>query len=253
MKLLNTITALPSALLLSVSVGAASYFNDFSSGDLSDFTFEGLETANWTVVADGRLHSDESGTPGTHVPTTSGGPGVALVNGFSDLDYFRIEARISVDGDGGLVNGSGDFGHVGFVWGFTDFSNLSMTYLRTHSNHVTAWSRTNSLFSSGEVITGVNPTTNGVEHDFAIEVDHSSKTMHTWYDGSLIRTINGAQFDIVSPHINGGLGVITWGEDVTYDNLRITARSSNVPDTGATVLLLSLGLACLGFIRRTNR
>jgi len=253
MKSFASVTALSTVLLLSASAGAASYFNDFSSGDLSDFTFEGLETANWSVVVDGRLHSDEDSTPGAHVPTTSGGPGVALVNGFSDLDYFKIEARISVDGDGGLVNGSGDFGHVGFVWGFTDFENLSMTYLRTHSNHVTAWSRTNSLFSSGEVNTGVPSTVNGVEHDFAIEVDHSSKTMNMWYDGGLINTITGAQFDIVSPRSSGGLGVITWGEDVTYDNLRITTRSSSVPDSGTSAALLALGLACLVSVRRKLR
>ncbi len=241
--------AITTALLLTASANAASYFNDFNSGDLSDFTFAGLETTNWGVVVDGRLHSDEFSTPGTHVPSPTG-PGVALVNGFSNLDYFKIEAKISVDGDNGLVNNSNDFGHVGFVWGFTDFTNMSMTYLRTHSNHVTAWSRTNSLLSSGEVITNVDPTINGDEHDFAIEVDHTAKTMNMWYDGGLIRTITGAQFDIVSPRSSGGLGVITWGEDVTYDNLRITTRSTGVPDSGATAALLALGLIGLASIRR---
>lgn len=246
MKLKRITVVLFTSIVSSLSAMGVSYSNDFSSTDLSDFTFLGWETGNWGVHS-GRLHSDETSTPGVHVPLSGGSPGVGLVNGFANYDYFKIEARISVDGAGGIVNGSGDFGHVGFVWGFNDFTDYSMTYLRPHSNHVTAWSKTGA---ATEYIAGVASTTNGVEHDLALEVDNGSKTLKLWYDSVLINTIVGPQFDEVNPHKSGGLGLITWGEDVTYDNLSISARNYGVPDSGPTVLLLVLGLFSLVGVRR---
>jgi len=96
----------------------------------------------------------------------------------------------------------------------------------------------------GEVITPVGSVVNDVSYHLSIEVDYATSVMTVALDGASA-AFSGADFDkannLVGP--GGQLGVISWGERVSYDNVVVTdlTRASSVPEPGL-VALLAIGI-----------
>lgn len=199
--------------------------DDFSDNNAAGWTFVGVNSS--PLLWDASTGKLQSATTQTNY---IGSPGFALIDGVTTPDHFSLEADVQVVGP---VPGRGaDFGHVGFVWGYQDFSNFNINYLRTHSNHVTSWSR----IALSERILGlpfnaVNaPDLSGVSYHLKIEVNYSTREMTVSLDNETI-TFTGSNFDAVNRSTSGGIGMITWGERVSYDNVVLIQNPGSNPDT----------------------
>ena len=238
----------PFKLLLGVSAAALCvaqaqagivFQDSFDTNSAAHWSYSGQNTGTWAAAGQ-KLQSSLTQT--NHNPSA---PGFAAINGVTTSSHFKIEADVQVVGS---TPGQGtDWGHVGFFWGQTGASAYSIGYLRTHSDHVTAWERP----STGEVITPAAFATtnaadlNGVSYHLAFEVDYVAQSMRVSINGTSA-VYSGAQFNIAnSPGgVGGALGVISWGEHVSYDNVVVTDYAgSNVPEPGSLALVASaLGL-----------
>lgn len=223
--------------------------DDFSTNSVANWSFYGF--ADPWVAADGKLQSALSQT--LHHPA---GPSFATINGVATSQHFKIEGDVQVVGP--VPNASGnpmDWGHVGFFWGKTGAADFSTGYLRTHTDHVTAWK---SEFS-GEVITLAGSSTsnapdiNGSSYHLSFEVDYQAQTMIVGI-GSVFATYSGAAFANANSNggIGGGLGVISWGERVSYDNVVVTDFMAPVPEP-ETYAMMAMGLGLLGLVRRRKQ
>jgi hypothetical protein len=221
--------------------------DDFSANSAANWSFSGQNAGTWAVDGQ-KLQSSLTQT--AHNPTE---PGFAAINGLSTSSHFKIEADVQVVG---YTPGQGtDWGHVGFFWGQTG-ADSSIGYLRTHLDHVTAW----EYPYTGEVVTAAGfATTNaadidGVSYHLAFEVDYVAQLMRVSVDGTS-QVWGGADFDRAnSPGgVGGALGVISWGEHVSYDNVVVTDYAgSSVPEPGSLALAAS-ALGLLGAATRRRR
>lgn len=237
------------AVAMATQAQAAVVFqDDFAGNSAGNFTLSGPNSGTW-AAADGKLQSALTQT--AHNPST---PGFAAINGISTSQHFKIEGDVQVVGP---TPGQGsDWGHVGFFWGKSDAATYSVGYLRTHLNHVTAWKSP----YLGELITplGINAVNaadiHGVSYHLAIEVDYLLQTMTVSLDGDS-QTFGPANFGTANlpGGVGGALGVISWGEHVSYDNVQVTDFDAMaVPEPGGLALILP-ALALLGLQRRRRR
>jgi len=247
MKTTMTLAGLLSALALSAPAQAAVVFQDnFATNSMANFTVSGQNTGTW-AAADGKLQSSLTQT--NHNPSS---PGFAAINGVSTSQHFKIEGDVQVVGS---TPGQGsDWGHVGFFWGMTGLNNYSIGYLRTHLDHVTAWKST----GGSELITALgygvtnSADINGTRYHLAYEVDYINQQMTVSLDG-VSQTFGPGVFDQanLASGVGGALGVISWGEHVSYDNVKVTdyTVTTNVPEPDA-LALVALALAGLALSRR---
>ena len=218
--------------------------DNFDSNSAANFSYSGPNSGTW-AAADQKLHSSLTQTH--HNPST---PGFAAINGLTTSSHFKIEADVQVVG---ATPGQGsDWGHVGFFWGRTG-AIYSTGYLRTHLDHVTVWEDPYTT----EVITPAGfATTNaadihGASYHLAIEVDYLAQTMWVSLNGTTA-AYSGAAFDTANDPagVGGSLGVISWGEHVSYDNVVVTDFAGHgVPEPGSLALVVS-ALGWLGAAAR---
>jgi hypothetical protein len=227
---------------------ASIVFQDsFGTNSAANWSYSGANAGTWAA---GSQKLQSSLTQTSHTPST---PGFAAINGLATSSHFKIEADVQVVG---ITPGQGgDWGHVGFFWGQSG-TDYSMGYLRTHLDHVTAWENA----YTGEVVTpAAFATTNaadidGASYHLAFEVDYVAQLMRVSINGTSA-VWGGAEFNRAnSPGgVGGALGVISWGEHVSYDNVVVTDYAANqVPEPGS-LALVACALGLLGAAARRRK
>ena len=197
------------AIFPTISCAAPSFEDNFGDGDMVGWTFDGINPGPWSA-ASGEMQSASTQTE--HVPVSLGGPGAALISGIITPDRFSLEADIRVIG---AVPGFGnDWGHVGFVWGWSDSITFNASYLRTHNDHVTSFGTP----GGAENRVDVPGATNDIVYHMKLEVDYLEQVMSLTI-GTQSVTFTGADFQEININSGGSIGLITWGERVGYDNV----------------------------------
>jgi len=201
-------------LLLAVifpAISSAKNFEDnFDDGDMAGWSFSGTNPGPWSA-ASGEMQSASTQTP--HLALTENSPGAALISGVITPDRFSLEADIRVIG-GVPGQDPGDWGHVGFVWGWIDSGNHNTSYLRPHRDHVTSFGRPGGV----ENLLPVPGAVNDVAYHMKLEVDLNAQIMVLTVDEEST-TLTGTDFLEININSGGSVGLITWGERVGYDNV----------------------------------
>lgn len=212
------------ALLAAPASAAPLFSDDFQDGNAAGWSFYGINAGNWTV----------SGGVLQHGGGYTGEPAYALIDGIVTPAHFVFVADVRVVSN---RYGDSDWGHVGLIWGAdTTTGNFNTSYLRTHWDQVTSWSKP----YTGEHILSTPGIGNGITYHLAVEVNSPAQTM-TVTLGSWSTTFTGAAFAYLNQNTGGGIGLISWSDEVTYDNVVLHA----VPEPASWALMLAgLGLLC---------
>lgn len=245
---INFLTATSLLFLSTTSAQAIVVFSDdFNDGNTDGWTFSRTDATEWGVI-DNRLNSSIGSDDGHDAVI-----GFASIDGITTPDHFKFDVDLSVNN----YPGTADRGHVGLFWGAQDPASTSAayntTYLRTHSDHVTSWDTTSGgSYSGGELIYNVGSVTNGQTYHFSLEVDFINEIMISTFTNGLIDfsvTYTGTQFLQTSNWSGGSIGLIQWGEEVTYDNVVLQDLTVSAPEPSIAVLL-AIGVVCIGLGRR---
>lgn len=234
-------------LLAAPSHAAVIFSDNFNDGDTVGWTFIGNDAGEWGNT--GTQLNSSTGVNDTHDASL----GIAYITGVTTPNHFRLSADVSVIGATGQGN---DWGHVGFAWGF-DGATYSFPggdvvnhYLRTHSDHVTTLSRPTPI----ETTTGVGNVTNGITYNMQIEVDYVNQIMNIWFNGNPVGTLSGVAFTNSVEYSGGNIGLVNWGEEVTYDNVVLEDLSvAGVPEPSSLTLLGMGAVSLVGYGWRKKR
>ena len=182
------------------------YQEDFNDGVADNMVFP---TGNW-VVQNGKLIITSDPLDQCNLAGS-----VALVTTVQTIDQFSIEVDMK------LTN-LGDRGHIGVVFAATNESlpDFNTTYIRTHADHFTAWSRTNGQGGCDPEIHINFPCTNNVTYHFKLEINYSDRIANYYVNNNLIGSITGDNFSTVFRRTEGYIGLITW-DPGEFDNLII--------------------------------
>lgn len=244
MKLISSLFLV--VVMFSTSAQATIIFEDnFDDGDTVGWSFGGLNAGLWNV---GTSNSGENKlqTSATQTNYTYNGVlGLATIDNISISEHFKIETDVQVVGRNSRGN---DYGHVGIAWGING-QEFNTSYLRTHWNHVTSWSR--DPFS-GENILAFAATNSADLDDFSykmsVEVNFILQEMTLTIDNAST-VYSGSQFQQINGNTAGGIGFINTGERVSYDNIIVRDFTVQASSPQSFVLLL-LSFGTLLFLRR---
>lgn len=234
------------AIFPSISNATVIFEDDFNDGDMVGWEFSGINPGPWSA-ATGEMQSASTQT--AHIPAPDG-PGAALISGIVTPAHFSLEADIRVIGD--VPNQTpGDWGHVGFVWGWSDSTHRNTSYLRIHSDHVTSFGTP----GGAENFLSVPGAVNDAVYHMKVEVDANAQMVSLTVGGNST-TFTGVDYQEININSGGSVGLITWGERVGYDNvvltdLTISEPMAPVPTASFWALLLLTVL--LGLIVVMNR
>jgi hypothetical protein len=208
--------------------------DDFEDGNNTiGWSFIGSHTGNW-IVSDGILH--HGGGYDEH-------QAIALIDGILTPAIFTLEADISVKSN---IHNNPDWGHVGLAWGVNPATmGFNTSYLRTHEDRVTNWSTPYAT----ELYLNAPGTTNGPTYHLRVDVNSVARSMNVTLD-DFQTTFTGTDFDTINKNTAGGIGHMSWSDEVTWDNVRL---SSPVPLPGGIWLLGSGCAALFGLIRRRRK
>ena len=208
--MLRYITLLFFAVIFPTISSAAPVFEDnFDDGDMAGWSFDGINPGPWSATS-GEMQSASTQT--IHVTAADGSPGAALISGIITPEHFSLEADIRVIGE---VPGFGiNWGHVGFVWGWSDSNSFNASYLRTHADHVTSF----GIPGGTENFLSVPGAINDVVYHMKIDVNFDAQVMSLTI-GDQSETFTGVDFQEININSGGSIGLITWGERVGYDNV----------------------------------
>ncbi len=233
-------------LLAAPSHAAVIFSDNFNDGDTVGWTFIGNDAGEW-------------GNTGTQLNSSAFGDdahdanlGIAYITGVTTPNHFRLSADVSVIG----ASQGGELGHVGFVWGFDGNSyvygsNAVAHYLRTHADHVTTFSY--PYIGEATMPIGINALLN-TPYKMAIEVDYANKFMDIIFNGASVGTLSGAAFDTYVKYSGGNIGLVNWGEEVTYDNVVLEDLSvAGVPEPSSLTLLGMGAVSLVGYGWRKKR
>lgn len=233
------------ALTLSLarsSEGGLIFQDDFSSGNLDKWEFIGNDADQWGIV-NGRL-STSIGSDDSY----DGSLGIAVMKGVTTPTYFKVVADVRATKDN-YVSGSyfSKFGHMGFVWSFDkntysyNTSPFSISYIRAHYNELTTWSAPYTSEKKMGIPSGIS---RGVFYQYSVEVNYGTKTATYRVNGNLIGQITSSEFDSYIKYSGNNFGLVNWGEEVEYDNVKLYDLSSNAvpePSTLAIGLVFAVG------------
>jgi len=226
-------------LLSPMNAMAATIFaDDFADGNTTGLTFYGSNSSSWSAASGQLIHNAPLGYDGT--------PEFALFNGITTPDRFTLAADASIISS---INGS-DWGHIGFAWGVNDlsqpFQSFNTSYLRSHQDRVTNWSTVNGSVAAERYL-NTPSATNSLTYRFSIEVDYLARIMTTSFAG-FSTTFSGADFDVINQNTGGGIGLISWNDNITFDNV-VLSTPSTVPVPAAFWLFGSGLLGLIGMMR----
>ena len=224
------------------STAAIIFSDDFSDGNTAGWTFYGTNSGFWSESSGILNHNAASGYTGEIE--------FALIDGITTPDQFTLEADVSIVSS---IHGS-DWGHVGFVWGVTDFNepfqSFNTSYLRTHQDRVTNWSDLDGS-SPGEQFLDIPGATNGITYHLSADVDYLLRSMTVNINDLYSATFSGADFDKINQNTGGGIGFISWNDNITFDN--IVLSTPNPVPVPTALFLLGSGLCGLLGLKRSRK
>jgi hypothetical protein len=234
------------ALLATLTIGFGTpsqasmiiFQDDFSDNDLSNWSFTSGQT--WSVVG-GALQTNR----------VAAGFEFASMVGISTPEQFRLE--VDVKNLSGASNKPSDQGHGGAFW--DQSSGENKTYVRTHNNELNLYA-----------IPGVGETHDPIVADngdtirYILDVDYFTQQLDITAEviagnasnigNSAHISLSGSAFDarVLNPNSGGGIGLLTWGDSVSFDNVTLYA----VPEP-LSLTLFAAGLVGMGIVRRRKQ
>lgn len=211
--------------------------DDFSSNDLSNWSLSG-GSQTWQVI-NGELVTNR-------VPS---GFRYFGINGITTPDKFVFS--VDVRNIAGASNKVSSQGHGGIFWDQTSLGIDNKTYIRTHSDHLNLVS-----IGAGETHAPI-VADNGDTIRYTLDVDYLAREL--LINATLIAGANqgnatqisyvGNDFDTYVRSFGAGeLGLLTWGDAVAFDNVKITTVSEPW-----SIAMLGFGILGLSLYRRKQQ
>jgi len=167
-------------------------------------------------------------------------PVFAYFKGITTPKSFTLQADVLVKHD---YFGNTDRGYIGFFWGQLQ-QNWNMTYLDLQNDKITSWSTNGTgLYNTNYQLVNwwyhLSVTVDDVQNIIKINLGNDSNIF------------SGDEYYNINKNLGGSIGLLSWGDDVVWDNVKLTIPDVTPPvPVPSTLLLFISGLAWLSGIAR---